>query len=312
MQSGSPRRFSAASRDAPSSLDFLHDFLPLDVPGTDGDNHSVIRLTKKSAADEAGPKPPYPTRMSTWMKTYRSCNKTGSNGSTRSLKPFPRLPHRNRAQVVRRVCDALQATYNDPRHGNPRDPLDDLVYVILSNKTGPIVARNVYDRLRAEFPQWAWILSEPRAKLKRRIRPAGLSEVKSRHIRGALLKIKRDFGDCDLTSLRGMQMHKAHAYLVSLPGVSDKVAKCVLMYTCDAKVLPVDSHVHRIATRLGWTQRKRADQCHDELEALVLPDRRKAFHVNCLAHGRRCCRPLKPDCEHCCIRRHCRFVAGQK
>lgn len=250
--------------------------------------------------------------MSTRMKTYRSCKQTGSDGSTQSLEPFPSLPQRNRAQVVRRVCEALHATYNLTRHGNPRDPVDDLIFVILSNKTGPAVARTVYDRLRAVFPQWAWILLEPRTKLARILRPAGLSELKSRHIRGALLKIRRDFGECDLTILRRMQTHKAHSYLVSLPGVSDKVAKCVLMYTCDAKVLPVDSHVHRIATRLGWTQRKRADQCHDELEALVPRDRRKAFHVNCLAHGRRCCRPLKPDSGHCCIRRHCRFVAEQK
>lgn len=223
----------------------------------------------------------------------------------RLSSPLLLMSNRSRAQTIRRVCEALESTYDCPRHGNPISPLDDLIFIIISNKTGPVVTRAVYDRLRAEFPVWENVLSNRLSRLERILRPAGLSRVKSRNIRMTLRAIIRDFGSCSLDALRELPLGAAHTYLTGLPGVSDKVAKCVLMYTCGAQVLPVDSHVHRIATRLGWTRRRRADQCHDELEAAVPAHRRFAFHVNCVAHGRSCCRPARPSCDLCCVRRHC-------
>ena len=80
--------------------------------------------------------------------------------------------------------------------------------------------------------------------------------------------IKSDLGRCDLTALKGEPEEVVEKYLTSLPGVSEKVAKCVMMYTMSARVLPVDVHVHRVATRLGWTTRKRADQCHQDIGVL--------------------------------------------
>src|SRR5262249_43991044 len=94
-------------------------------------------------------------------------------------------------------------------------------------------------------------------------------------------------------------------YLAELPGVSDKVAKCVMMYTLGFDVLPVDVHVFRVASRLGWTSRCRADQCHDDLEALVQPKHRYAFHVDCICLGRAVCTPVHPDCPACPIRQYC-------
>lgn len=224
-----------------------------------------------------------------------------------SEAPLWCLSARRRAQTVRRVCEALEAEYGLPRHGNPHDPLDDLIYIMLSNKTGPATAQRVFDELRSRFACWNDVLKAPRARLERIMRPAGLSRVKSQQIRAALKRIRKDLGRCDLETLASSPIERAETYLTSLPGVSDKVAKCVLLYTCGARVLPVDAHVHRIATRLGWTRRKRADQCHAELEAIVPPHRRFAFHVDCVAHGRLICRPGSPVCERCCIKHRCHY-----
>jgi endonuclease III len=214
---------------------------------------------------------------------------------------------RQQGQRVRRVCEALECCYGKPRHGNPSRPLDDLIYIILSNKTGPANARQVFDRLRGQFSPWDSLLNSDIARVEAVIRPAGLARTKSRQLYRALEAIKADFGRCDLRRLRRWPQADAEHYLKRLPGVSDKVARCVLLYTCDAQVLPVDAHVHRVATRLGWTTRKRPDQCHAELEALVPPHRRYAFHVDCIAHGRLICKPLKPACDACCVNRYCEF-----
>lgn len=218
-----------------------------------------------------------------------------------------RTPPLVRGRIAREVCERLRATYGAPRLGNPKGPLDDLVYIVVSNKTSARTARLTYRRLKASFDSWDGALGAGGQVLRSILKPAGLSRVKASQLRAAFKKIRKDFGRCDLRALRGKSETEIHRYLVGLPGVSDKVAKCVMMYTMGVPVLPVDAHVHRIATRLGWTARKRADQSHDELESLVSPDLRYAFHVDCVLHGRKVCRPANPACEKCCINRYCEY-----
>jgi endonuclease III len=217
---------------------------------------------------------------------------------------------RQRAYIVRCVCRLLQQRYGLPRFGNPTDPIDDLVYIVISNKTTPGTARAVYAALKARFRTWDELVDAEPANLKSLLFPAGLATVKAQQLRDALHKIRSDFGEINLSSIGGKPSGDIERYLKSLAGVSDKVAKCVMMYTMGAEVLPVDAHVHRITKRLGWAQRKRADQSHEELEALVPPKRRCAFHVDCVAHGRSTCKPANPDCPRCCINRYCGYYSS--
>lgn len=212
-----------------------------------------------------------------------------------------------RAQIVRRVCESLELEYGRPRLGNPRDPIDDLVYIILSNKTTPTKSHTIYSELKKSYPQWSQFLEAPIADVRMILRSGGLGRVKSLQIRNALRKILKDFGEIRLHRLRNWSQCDAENYLTTLPGVSEKVAKCVMIYTLGFDVLPVDGHVHRIASRLNWTARKRADQCHLELESLVKPKDRFAFHVACICHGRVVCTPSNPLCDQCVVRKHCSF-----
>ena len=139
------------------------------------------------------------------------------------------------------------------------------------------------------------------------VEPAGFENKKTRYIKGSIKQIKQEYEDINLNELSNQPNEEIHDFLTSLPGVSDKVAKCILIFTMDKKVLPVDSHVHRIASRLGWTSRKRADQSHEELEALVPPDKRYNFHVNSILHGREICRPKMPKCDQCVINQYCKY-----
>jgi endonuclease III len=219
---------------------------------------------------------------------------------------------RRRSRVTRSVWEALKREYGRPRFGNPRNPVDDLVYIVLSNKTGPEIAAQTFRSLKHRFASWEELMAAPAAELRRLLRPAGLSAVKSRQLRGALGKMRKDFGGCSLRQLRRLSAEEAEAYLTSLQGISNKVAKCVMMYTLGFDVLPVDAHVHRIAVRLGWTARKRADQCHEELESLIDPPYRFGFHVGCIAHGRAVCRPTNPRCNSCVLRDYCDYFKDRQ
>jgi len=210
-------------------------------------------------------------------------------------------------KIVLRVCELLETTYGSPRLGNPQDPLDDLVYIILSNKTNPKVAVTNYNRVKKRFPTWNYLLTSKPEVLRQIIKPGGLSSVKAEQIRGAISKITVDFGSSTLNKLRSMSAKDSEKYLCSLPGISKKVAKCVLMFTMGVQVLPVDSHVFRLAKRLGWTSKNRPDQCYEELEELIPPDKRYNFHVDSIVHGRTVCRKKQPLCNGCSIKNYCKY-----
>lgn len=212
---------------------------------------------------------------------------------------------------VARVCELLEHRYGSPRHGNPADPLDDLFFIILSNRTSFRIARRVFEEVKDRFGAWDELLGLPESQLRALIAPAGLSVKRATQMRGIISRVTADFGSATLWPLSRWTDDAAEAYLVSLPGVSDKVAKCVLMYTLGREVLPVDVHVHRITRRLGWHHHGRADQSHETLEKLVPPKLRYSFHVNCVAHGRLVCQPGLPICSSCVVQEFCHYyLAG--
>ena len=102
---------------------------------------------------------------------------------------------------------------------------------------------------------------------------------------------------------------EAQAYLVALPGVGPKTAACVLLFALERPVMPVDTHVHRVARRLGIIGEKvTADQAHPLLTDLAGPDDAAqvyAVHVDFVRHGRRICHARRPVCGECPLAAMC-------
>ena len=87
-----------------------------------------------------------------------------------------------------------------------------------------------------------------------------------------------------------MPIDEAKKWLTELPGVGPKTAACVLLFSLGRPALPVDTHVHRVAIRLGLIGPKVAAlPAHDMLEAQLPPDKFYDFHVTLIRHGRRVC-----------------------
>jgi endonuclease III len=171
--------------------------------------------------------------------------------------------------------------------------------------TAPSYER-VHDRLRRAIGDWNRLVLVPVGKLKRLIRDAGLSSQKAPRLLAIAEKLRTDFGSVTLEPLRHRSDEQALAYLVSLPAVGLKTAKCVLMYSLGRKVLPVDTHLLRLGRRVGLipagTQVRLA---HHMLEEVVPPRHRYDFHVNGIAHGRSICRARLPRCGNCRIAKFC-------
>lgn len=220
----------------------------------------------------------------------------------------PRI-QRELSQVALRLAFAYPKT----DLGNPRRPLDDLIYILLSGQTGEAHYQAAYARLRARFPTWEAARVAPVRSIERPIRSAGLSAIKAGYIKRILAQVHADFGRCSLAGLAAWSDADADAYLCGLPGVGIKTARCVLMYTLDRDVYPADVHCLRIMERLGWLKLdgRRMEAVADEAQAIVLPALRKELHISLIQHGRAVCGQGKPDCGKCCIARWCRTGRGK-
>lgn len=210
---------------------------------------------------------------------------------------------RRRAQ---KTVELLANAYKSPRHGNKDDPLDELVFILLSQMTtGPSFNR-VYDRLKAEYPNWELLIKLPLKRLTSLIKDAGLSGQKAPRLKSIFKKLKDDFGSVTLAPISHMTDSEAEKYLTTLPGVGMKTAKCVLMYSLGRQVLPLDTHVWRLTRRLGLVADDIPYQkAHAAAELVVRPADRYSLHVNGVAHGRAVCLALRPRCGSCSLRRFC-------
>jgi endonuclease III len=133
-----------------------------------------------------------------------------------------------------------------------------------------------------------------------------LEKTRARRILEVARKLSHDFGVVSLNNLRRWSPKRACEYLLSLPGVGEKTARCVMMYSFGYDVTPVDTHQLRVLLRLGLLPPlTKAHRAHKLLDEWLPPGLARRFHVNLVAHGRAICRPRWPCCEQCQLRRYC-------
>jgi endonuclease III len=201
---------------------------------------------------------------------------------------------------VRAIRDRLRAFYGRPRNEPHHAPLDELVLTVLSQNTNDTNRDVAYTRLRARFPDWESVRDAPVAEVEEAIRPGGISRVKSRRIQAMLGAIEQDVGSLDLEPLATAPREEAIEFLERLPGVGRKTAACVLLFSFDRPEMPVDTHVYRVASRLGLIRPGASfEEAHDTLLALIDPDDVYELHVNLIRHGRRICIARAPRCSEC-------------
>src|SRR5690606_31418110 len=116
------------------------------------------------------------------------------------------------------------------------------------------------------------------------------AQQKAPRIQAVLRAVRERSPDWDLSFLGEMPLEDARAWLRSLPGVGPKTAACVLLFALGLPAMPVDTHVERVAKRLGLIPAKMtADNAHEALEQLVEPADYYRFHMLLIKHGRRIC-----------------------
>jgi endonuclease-3 len=184
--------------------------------------------------------------------------------------------------------------------------MTELILTILSQNTSDTNSGRAYMRLIERYPTWEAMAAADPSDIEREIQVGGLAATKAPRIKAILEEVRRRTGAFDLSFLGEMEMAEAKEWLRSLPGVGPKTAACVLMFALGRPALPVDTHVQRVAQRLGLVPKTTgAAAAHDLLEAMLPPELVYPFHVSLIKHGRHLCRAQRPLCEECSLRDRC-------
>jgi len=200
------------------------------------------------------------------------------------------------------------------RDWQPGDgPLNVLVQTILSQNTSDTNSKRAFKSLIASYPSWEDVASADVHQIADAIRSGGLGEIKARRIKQALGEIQQKRGKLELKFLNELPLSEARDWLTQLPGVGTKTASCVFLFSLGRPALPVDTHVYRVAKRLGLIDaRTKVEKAHRLLENLVPPDQVYPFHVLMIEHGRKICHAQRPHCDTCVLSQLCQyFQQGQ-
>jgi endonuclease III len=226
-------------------------------------------------------------------------------------KPPP--PRRLRAILAR-----LREEYGRPSTRIHGAPIDELVLTVLSQNTNDRNRDVAYERLRDRFPSWEAVRDAPVEEIEEAIRPGGLAVTKAPRIQRILDAISESPapagvegaapGSMDLSWMADAPLDRARDYLCELPGVGRKTAACVLLFSYGRHDVPVDTHVHRVGTRLDlFRLGAPLDECHDEMLRLSAGADPIEAHVALIRHGRRICAARKPLCGECPLLRTCPY-----
>jgi len=217
---------------------------------------------------------------------------------TRGRKWFRRAPA---------IASILSDRYGRPRLGNKCNPLDELIFIILSSKTPPGRYTATFAALKARYPKADQLARAHVASVARILAPGGLGLRKAKQIVQIAKELRSRYGHVSLRHLAALPDDDAERLLVGLPGVGKKTARCVLLYSLNRAVFPVDTHCFRISRRLGWTGSSDhlTDGMADSLQVRIPPDLRHSLHVGFVCLGREICLPSMPRCNECPLRELC-------
>lgn len=191
------------------------------------------------------------------------------------------------------------------------DPVSQLIKAVISGRTYDEVSWAAFIRLRAAYPDWAVLTLAGQDDIEPVIDPVTFADDKARRLPILIRVIILKRGALELDFLQDEPLDEAMDWLMRLPGVGVKSAAAALNFsTLDRPVLVVDSHVMRVARRLGLIPRQADDrQAFDDLMEQIPGDwaseRFYELHWLLKAHGQSMCSHFEPACGLCALRETC-------
>jgi endonuclease-3 len=205
---------------------------------------------------------------------------------------------------VRKILRILERAHPDAKLDlDFSNPLELLIALILAAQARDELVNQVTSRLFTRYRKAADYAVAAEAELQDDVRKVNFYRNKTRLIQKCCAAIVERFGG---------QVPDRLEDLLSLPGVGRKTANILLGNAFGRQTIGVDTHVMRLAQRLGLTGQSDPDKIEADLTALVPESQRTRFCHLLQYHGRRLCYAKKPRCAACPVRPDCPFPAKTK
>jgi endonuclease-3 len=200
---------------------------------------------------------------------------------------------KKRAQLL----EALAALYPEPRSElNFSNEFELIISVMLSAQCTDVKVNQVTPTLFGKYPDASHLAKAKLADVEKIIRPINYFKTKSRNIIATSAILSQTYGG---------KVPRTHEELISLPGVGRKTANVVLGETGAVPALPVDTHVFRVAHRLGLSDGKTPDAVEHDLTRQFPSSEWRPLHHRLIFHGRRVCKARNPACNLCSLQTLC-------
>ena len=198
---------------------------------------------------------------------------------------------------VKEIFEILDPLYTrDKTALKYRTPFQLLISTILSAQCTDKQVNMVTGSLFKKYKTPRDYLAAPISELEEDIRPTGFFRNKTKSIKGCCQGLMDYYAG---------EVPDTMEELIKLPGVGRKTANCVLGAAFDVPGVVVDTHVKRLALRLGLTENQNPDKIEKDIEQLLPEERWRRFSDILIYHGRAICKARKPDHAHCPVFKLC-------
>ncbi len=210
---------------------------------------------------------------------------------------MPRESMKRKRERAAHILDELRALYPEAKTElSHRSPFELLISTILSAQATDKSVNAATPALFERYPDAKAMARAEPEDLIPYIKTIGLYKNKAKNCVGTAKKLVEDSGG---------EVPQDFDDVMSLPGVGRKTASVVLANAFGRPAVAVDTHVGRLARRLGFTKETNPDKVQDALENLFPKESWIFLHNALIFHGRRVCHARNPDCEACTLSPHC-------
>lgn len=189
------------------------------------------------------------------------------------------------------VMSALHELYPDAKPElHFQNPFEVLIATILSAQCTDRRVNMVTSRLFPMYPDACAMAKLEPEELEPLIKECGLYHNKAKNIVAACRALVEKYDGA---------VPSSREELMQLPGVGQKTAGVVLLAAFGDDQIPVDTHVFRVARRIGLSDGSTPEKVEQQLRECIDRDTWSLAHHLIIWHGRRCCHARKPECERC-------------
>lgn len=212
----------------------------------------------------------------------------------------------NMKSLITKINKILISRFGVPSRKEAKsDPVDVLIATILSQNTTDVNSYKAYKNLKTNFRDWKAVASAKSAAIENQIRVGGLAKQKAKSIKAILFALQKNGNSITLDHLNNMSNDEAINELIKFNGVGVKTASCVLLFSLERNICPVDTHVHRTLNRIGLVKTKSPDKTFNLVNENLPDGIAYSFHTNLIKLGRDICKAGKPLCSDCHLVKVC-------